>query len=132
MEWLRFQEAEYQFFEHQSTWVQAQRICTWFQAELASVHSQAELDFLGHNLQKVGTRVSREGRPRSQGKALPPLTCLSRFPSSLGARSSTGGSAYTPQRTMAASGGSSSGQQVWEGRSRGWLVSTRAGDGVAA
>lgn len=55
MEWLRFQEAEYQFFEHQSTWVQAQRICTWFQAELASVHSQAELDFLGHNLQKVGT-----------------------------------------------------------------------------
>uniref|UniRef100_A0A452UNZ5 Mannose receptor C type 2 n=1 Tax=Ursus maritimus TaxID=29073 RepID=A0A452UNZ5_URSMA len=52
-EWLRFQEAEYKFFEHHSTWAQAQRICTWFQAELASVHSQAELDFLGHNLQKL-------------------------------------------------------------------------------
>ncbi|XP_032332194.1 LOW QUALITY PROTEIN: C-type mannose receptor 2-like, partial [Camelus ferus] len=51
-EWLRFQEAEYKFFEHHSTWAQAQRICTWFQAELTSVHSQAELDFLGHNLQK--------------------------------------------------------------------------------
>lgn len=51
-EWLRFQEAEYKFFEHHSTWAQAQRICTWFQAELTSVHSQAELEFLGHNLQK--------------------------------------------------------------------------------
>lgn len=58
-EWLRFQEAEYKFFEHHSTWAQAQRICTWFQAELTSVHSQAELDFLGHNLQKVGRRGSR-------------------------------------------------------------------------
>lgn len=69
-EWLRFQEAEYKFFEHHSTWAQAQRVCTWFQAELASVHSQAELDFLGHNLQKVGTGGSMglwagEGRPRS-------------------------------------------------------------------
>lgn len=67
-EWQRFQEAEYKFFEHHSTWAQAQRICTWFQAELTSVHSQAELDFLGHNLQKVGTRGSEgcglgEGRP---------------------------------------------------------------------
>ncbi|XP_068932327.1 C-type mannose receptor 2 isoform X1 [Petaurus breviceps papuanus] len=51
-EWIRFQEAEYKFFEHHSTWGQAQRICTWFQAELVSVHSQAELDFLGHSLQK--------------------------------------------------------------------------------
>lgn len=57
-EWLRFQDTEYKFFEHHSTWAQAQRICTWFQAELASVHSQAELDFLGHNLQKVSTPVS--------------------------------------------------------------------------
>jgi C-type mannose receptor len=53
---VRFQEAEYKFFEHHSTWDQAQRICTWFQAELTSVHSQEELDFLGHNLQKVGGR----------------------------------------------------------------------------
>ncbi|KAK2110915.1 C-type mannose receptor 2 [Saguinus oedipus] len=51
-EWLHFQEAEYKFFEHHSTWAQAQRICTWFQAELTSVHSQAELDFLSHNMQK--------------------------------------------------------------------------------
>lgn len=58
LEWLRFQEAEYKFFEHHSSWAQAQRICTWFQAELTSIHSQAELDFLGQNLQKVGMRDS--------------------------------------------------------------------------
>uniref|UniRef100_A0A8C8VHM8 Mannose receptor C type 2 n=1 Tax=Pelusios castaneus TaxID=367368 RepID=A0A8C8VHM8_9SAUR len=51
-EWVKFQDAEYKFFEHHSTWVQAQRICTWFQAELVSVHSQAELDFLGQSLKK--------------------------------------------------------------------------------
>ena len=73
-EWLRFQEAEYKFFEHHSTWAQAQRICTWFQAELVSVHSQAELDFLGHNLQKVGMPASREGSPGAREKALPILT----------------------------------------------------------
>lgn len=69
-EWLRFQEAEYKFFEHHSTWTQAQRICTWFRAELASVHSQAELDFLGHNLQKVGVQVCGcgEGTHRQAGE----------------------------------------------------------------
>ncbi|XP_064329672.1 C-type mannose receptor 2 [Phalacrocorax carbo] len=51
-EWVKYQEAEYKFFEHHSTWVQAQRICSWFQAELASVHSEAELRFLGQNLKK--------------------------------------------------------------------------------
>uniref|UniRef100_A0A8C0IKA8 C-type mannose receptor 2 n=1 Tax=Chelonoidis abingdonii TaxID=106734 RepID=A0A8C0IKA8_CHEAB len=51
-EWVKYQEAEYKFFEHHSTWVQAQRICTWFQAELVSVHNQAELDFLGQSLKK--------------------------------------------------------------------------------
>ncbi|XP_010222777.1 PREDICTED: C-type mannose receptor 2-like [Tinamus guttatus] len=51
-EWVKYQDAEYKFFEHHSTWVQAQRICTWFQAELVSVHNQAELDFLGQNLKK--------------------------------------------------------------------------------
>lgn len=50
---MKYQEAEYKFFEHHSTWVQAQRICSWFQAELASVHSEAELRFLGQNLKKV-------------------------------------------------------------------------------
>ncbi|XP_077169931.1 C-type mannose receptor 2 [Paroedura picta] len=49
-EWVTFQDAEFKFFSLHSTWVQAQRICTWFQADLASVHSQAELDFLGQNL----------------------------------------------------------------------------------
>lgn len=52
-EWIRFENAEYKFFEHRSTWQQAQRICTWFGAELTSVHSPAELDFLVQNLQKV-------------------------------------------------------------------------------
>uniref|UniRef100_K7FQV1 C-type mannose receptor 2 n=1 Tax=Pelodiscus sinensis TaxID=13735 RepID=K7FQV1_PELSI len=56
-EWLPYQDAEYKFFEHHSTWVQAQRICTWFQAELVSVHSQAELDFLGQSLKKAGNRL---------------------------------------------------------------------------
>uniref|UniRef100_A0A8D2LRQ8 C-type mannose receptor 2 n=1 Tax=Varanus komodoensis TaxID=61221 RepID=A0A8D2LRQ8_VARKO len=58
-EWLRYQDAEYKFFDHHSTWVQAQRICTWFQAELASVHSQAELDFLGQNLKKFSRGQER-------------------------------------------------------------------------
>ncbi|NWY06036.1 MRC2 protein, partial [Nothoprocta ornata] len=51
-EWVKYQDAEYKFLEHHSTWVQAQRICTWFQADLVSVHNQAELDFLGQNLKK--------------------------------------------------------------------------------
>uniref|UniRef100_A0A8D0H0A0 Mannose receptor C-type 2 n=1 Tax=Sphenodon punctatus TaxID=8508 RepID=A0A8D0H0A0_SPHPU len=54
-EWVKYQDAEYKFFEHHSTWVQAQRICTWFQAALVSIHNQAELDFLGQSLQKVGS-----------------------------------------------------------------------------
>ncbi|XP_069094090.1 C-type mannose receptor 2 isoform X2 [Pleurodeles waltl] len=52
MEWVKYQDAEYEFFEHHSTWPQAQRICTWFHADLVSVHNQAELDFLSQNLQK--------------------------------------------------------------------------------
>jgi hypothetical protein len=68
LEWVRFQEAEYKFFEHHSSWAQAQRICTWFQADLTSVHSQAELDFLGQNLQKVGARGSKYyGLGKDQG-----------------------------------------------------------------
>lgn len=79
-EWLRFQEAEYKFFEHHSSWAQAQRICTWFQAELASIHNQAELDFLGQNLQKVGMRGSKwlpagKGQRLRIGKPLT-LSCL--------------------------------------------------------
>lgn len=82
-EWLRFQEAEYKFFEHHSTWAQAQRICTWFQAELTSVHSQAELDFLGHNLQKVGIRGSRGWGLETEGKRAanpyPPFCLIPQF-----------------------------------------------------
>uniref|UniRef100_A0A8C5WA99 Mannose receptor C-type 2 n=1 Tax=Leptobrachium leishanense TaxID=445787 RepID=A0A8C5WA99_9ANUR len=51
-EWVMYENVEYKFFEHRSTWTQAQRICTWFQAELVSIHEQAELDFLGKNLEK--------------------------------------------------------------------------------
>lgn len=54
-EWVKYQDAEYRFFDHHSTWVQAQRICSWFQAELVSIHNQVELDFLGQNLKKVGS-----------------------------------------------------------------------------
>ncbi|GCC32490.1 hypothetical protein chiPu_0010951, partial [Chiloscyllium punctatum] len=52
-QWFQFQDAEYKFFKHLSTWPQAQRICTWFKAELASIHSQEELTFLGQTLQKL-------------------------------------------------------------------------------
>uniref|UniRef100_A0A8K9WRK9 Mannose receptor C-type 2 n=1 Tax=Oncorhynchus mykiss TaxID=8022 RepID=A0A8K9WRK9_ONCMY len=44
--WVGFQEAEYKFFDHRSTWDQAQRICSWFGASLASIHSSAEEVFL--------------------------------------------------------------------------------------
>lgn len=124
-EWLRFQDSEYKFFEPHATWAQAQRICMWFQAELASVHSQAELDFLGHNLQKVGTRGSR-GLQRGGGQAgsrrEPTLPCSLGFPSSREVRSSTGGSVCTRHRVMGASGKRGKGQQVWEG------VQPQAGD----
>ncbi|XP_053309219.1 C-type mannose receptor 2 isoform X2 [Spea bombifrons] len=50
-EWLKYGNTEYRFFDHHSRWSQAQRICTWLQAELVSIHDQAELDFLGQNLQ---------------------------------------------------------------------------------
>lgn len=118
-EWLRFQEAEYKFFEHHSTWAQAQRICTWFQAELTSVHSQAELEFLGHNLQKVGIGWSRGlraggGQARDEDRRLPTHTCPPGFSSSPGLRSSTGGSACTPLRAMGASGRNPGRQQMWK------------------
>ncbi|XP_059811722.1 C-type mannose receptor 2 isoform X1 [Hypanus sabinus] len=51
--WVRFKDAEYKFFEHRSTWPQARRICTWFRAELASIHSQQELTFLEQSLQEL-------------------------------------------------------------------------------
>ncbi|KAA8585380.1 hypothetical protein FQN60_004074, partial [Etheostoma spectabile] len=36
-EWIGFQEAEYKFFDHRTTWDQAQRICSWFGSSLASM-----------------------------------------------------------------------------------------------
>lgn len=65
-EWVKYQEAEYKFFEHHSTWVQAQRICSWFQAELVSVHGEAELRFLGQNLKKVRGGGDLPGCTRAQ------------------------------------------------------------------
>lgn len=52
-EWVAFQEAQYKFFDHRSTWDQAQRICSWFDASLASVHSADEEAFLGNTLRKL-------------------------------------------------------------------------------
>ncbi|KAL0992746.1 hypothetical protein UPYG_G00097860 [Umbra pygmaea] len=49
-EWVGFQEAEYKFFDHRSTWDQAQRICSWFDASLASIHSAEEEAFLANTL----------------------------------------------------------------------------------
>uniref|UniRef100_A0A8C5EQ58 Mannose receptor, C type 2 n=1 Tax=Gouania willdenowi TaxID=441366 RepID=A0A8C5EQ58_GOUWI len=52
-EWIGFQEADYKFFDHRTTWDQAQRICSWFDSSLASVHSADEQAFLVNTLQKM-------------------------------------------------------------------------------
>ncbi|XP_039901209.1 C-type mannose receptor 2 isoform X2 [Simochromis diagramma] len=52
-EWIGFREAEYKFFDHRSTWDQAQRICSWFDSSLASVHSAEEQTFLANTLRKM-------------------------------------------------------------------------------
>ncbi|KAM4531180.1 C-type mannose receptor 2 [Odontesthes bonariensis] len=52
-EWIAFQEAEYKFFDHRTTWDQAQRICSWFDSSLASVHSAEEQAFLANTLRKM-------------------------------------------------------------------------------
>ncbi|MEQ2215201.1 hypothetical protein XENOCAPTIV_028967 [Xenoophorus captivus] len=52
-EWIAFQEAEYKFFDHRTTWEQAQRICSWFDSSLTSIHSAEEQAFLANTLSKV-------------------------------------------------------------------------------
>ncbi|KAM6905293.1 C-type mannose receptor 2 [Xenentodon cancila] len=52
-EWIAFQEAEYKFFDHRTTWDQARRICSWFDSSLASVHSAEEQAFLANTLRKM-------------------------------------------------------------------------------
>ncbi|CAJ1076237.1 C-type mannose receptor 2 [Xyrichtys novacula] len=52
-EWIGFKEAEYKFFDHRTTWDQAQRICSWFDSSLASVHSAEEEAFLANTLRKM-------------------------------------------------------------------------------
>ncbi|KAJ8245954.1 hypothetical protein GJAV_G00262100 [Gymnothorax javanicus] len=51
-EWVTFQQADYKFFDHSATWYQAQRICSWHQASLASVHSPEEQNFVSQLLRK--------------------------------------------------------------------------------
>lgn len=51
--WITFQEAEYKFYDHRTTWDQAQRICSWFASSLASVHSAQEEAFLASTLRKA-------------------------------------------------------------------------------
>jgi len=57
-EWVGFQEAEYKFFDHRTTWDQAQRICSWLDSSLASVHSAQEAGFLAKTLQKVARTIA--------------------------------------------------------------------------
>ncbi|KAM6957627.1 C-type mannose receptor 2 [Aplochiton taeniatus] len=52
-EWVGFQKAEYRLFDYRSTWDQAQRICSWFNASLVSIHSAEEETFLTSTLQKM-------------------------------------------------------------------------------
>lgn len=58
-EWIAFQEAEYKFFDHRTTWDQAQRICSWFDSSLASVHSAEEEAFLANTLRKALDTLSK-------------------------------------------------------------------------
>ncbi|XP_036003691.1 C-type mannose receptor 2 isoform X1 [Fundulus heteroclitus] len=51
--WIGFQEAEYKFFDHRTTWDQAKRICSWSGSSLASVHSAEEQAFLANILSKM-------------------------------------------------------------------------------
>lgn len=60
-EWIGFREAEYKFFDHRSTWDQAQRICSWFDSSLASVHSAEEQTFLANTLRKARCSSSFTG-----------------------------------------------------------------------
>lgn len=60
-EWIGFQEAEYKFFDHRTTWDQAQRICSWFDSSLASVHSAEEEAFLANTLRKAWCSLSSVG-----------------------------------------------------------------------
>uniref|UniRef100_A0A8C9TTG1 Mannose receptor C-type 2 n=1 Tax=Scleropages formosus TaxID=113540 RepID=A0A8C9TTG1_SCLFO len=46
-------QAEYKFYDHRSTWDQAQRICSWFDSSLASIHSPEEQSFLTQTLRKM-------------------------------------------------------------------------------
>ncbi|XP_054907907.1 C-type mannose receptor 2 [Poeciliopsis prolifica] len=57
-EWITFQEAKYRFFDHRTTWDQAQRICSWFDSSLASVHSDEEQAFLTNTLSKKKSEPS--------------------------------------------------------------------------
>uniref|UniRef100_A0A4W4EYK5 Mannose receptor, C type 2 n=1 Tax=Electrophorus electricus TaxID=8005 RepID=A0A4W4EYK5_ELEEL len=53
LEWVDFEEAQYRLFEHRSTWEQARRICSWFDASLASIHSAREKQFLASTVRKM-------------------------------------------------------------------------------
>ncbi|TRY95646.1 hypothetical protein DNTS_017847, partial [Danionella cerebrum] len=53
LEWVDFEEAQYKMFEHRSTWDQAQRICSWFDASLVSMHNPKENQFLVSTLRKM-------------------------------------------------------------------------------
>ncbi|XP_016305594.1 C-type mannose receptor 2-like [Sinocyclocheilus anshuiensis] len=56
LEWVDFEEAQYKMFEHRSTWDQAQRICSWFDASLVSMHSPKENQFLVSTLRKMSRK----------------------------------------------------------------------------
>uniref|UniRef100_A0A8C2AKX6 Mannose receptor, C type 2 n=1 Tax=Cyprinus carpio TaxID=7962 RepID=A0A8C2AKX6_CYPCA len=56
LEWVDFEEAQYKMFEHRSTWDQAQRICSWFEASLVSMHSPKENQFLVSTLRKMSRK----------------------------------------------------------------------------
>lgn len=61
--WISFREAEYKFYDHRTTWDQAQRICSWFASSLASVHSAEEEAFLADTLRKaLQESLSNSGR----------------------------------------------------------------------
>ncbi|XP_066554682.1 C-type mannose receptor 2 [Amia ocellicauda] len=59
-EWVTFKDVEFKFFDHRATWEQTQRICSWFETSLASIHTSEELDFLSQALGKMSKNEGQQ------------------------------------------------------------------------
>lgn len=133
-EWLRSRRLSTPVLDTTPRGAQAQRTSAWFQAELVS--AQPGRAGFPQGWPAEGGHASKQGgQPGSQGKALPTLTHPAGFPSSLGARSSTVGSACTPPeggRALQVGPWPGGGCGWAAGHMHGWLAGTQAGNGAAS